>query len=175
MDVVSFISQSLSQAQQRLLATCDGLTDEQAAWSPAPHANNIGFILWHVARAEDRVISRLQPSAPDLWEAQGWRQRFGQPAESTDPGDRPGLHELSIPGIDVLVGYLEAAYARTMEYVKTLTPDVLDEAIDEERTRGALLRHLVTHKNNHHGQVDYLRGLQDDAWDLPPGTGMVQR
>ena len=50
MDIVSFISQSLSQAQQRLLVTCDGLTDAQAAWRPAPHANSIGFILWHVAR-----------------------------------------------------------------------------------------------------------------------------
>ena len=175
MDVVSFISQSLSQAQQRLLGTCDGLTDEQAAWRPAPHANSIGFILWHVARAEDRVITRLQPAAPDLWEAQGWRMRFGQPAESPDPGDRPGLHALPIPGVDTLVAYLEAAYARTMEYVRTLTPNALDAAIDGERTCGAMLRHLVTHKNNHHGQIDYLRGLQDPGWDLPPGTGMVQR
>ena len=61
MDVVSFLSQSVSQAQQRLLATCGGLTDEQAAWRPAPHANSIGFILWHVGRAEDRVVSPNPP------------------------------------------------------------------------------------------------------------------
>ena len=115
----------------------------------------------------------MQPSVPELWEAQGWRLRFGQPAESPDPGDRPGLHALPIPGMNTFVAYLEAAYTRTMEYVKTLTPETLDEAIDGERTCGAMLRHLVTHKNNHHGQIDYLRGLQDPAWDLPPGTGMV--
>jgi uncharacterized damage-inducible protein DinB len=77
--------------------------------------------------------------------------------------------------VDTLVAYLEAADARTMEYVRTLTPNALDAAIDGERTCGAMLRHLVTHKNNHHGQIDYLRGLQDPGWDLPPGTGMVQR
>ncbi len=32
-----------------------------------------------------------------------------------------------------------------------------------------------THKNNHHGQIDYIRGLQDEVWDLPPGTGMNLR
>jgi len=35
------------------------------------------------------------------------------------------------------------------------------------------LRHLITHKNNHHGQIDYLRGLQEEARDLPRGTGVV--
>ena len=35
------------------------------------------------------------------------------------------------------------------------------------------LRHLITHKNNHHGQIDFLRGLQDPNWDLPAGTGMT--
>ena len=35
-----------------------------------------------------------------------------------------------------------------------------------------VLRHLATHKNNHHGQIDFLRGLQQDDWDLPPGTGV---
>lgn len=34
---------------------------------------------------------------------------------------------------------------------------------------------LITHKNNYHGQIDYIRGLQDEVWDLPAGTGMDLR
>ena len=33
--------------------------------------------------------------------------------------------------------------------------------------------YLITHKNHHQGQIDFIRGLQDDEWDLPPGTGIV--
>ena len=51
MDTIEFISQSLRQVHIRLVASCEGLTQDQVLWRPAPHANNIGFILWHVARA----------------------------------------------------------------------------------------------------------------------------
>ena len=44
---------------------------------------------------------------------------------------------------------------------------------EPERTVASLLRHLITRKNNHHGQIDYLRGLRYEGWDLPPGTGVV--
>jgi len=27
--------------------------------------------------------------------------------------------------------------------------------------------------NNHHGQVTYIHGLQNQNWDLPPGTDAV--
>ena len=93
MDAVHFISNCLAQVHLRLMATCYDLTQYQLLWRPAPTANNIGFILWHLVRNED--------------------------------------------------------------------------------TRAGSLRHLITHKNNHHGQIDYLRGLQDEEWDLPRGTGIV--
>ena len=178
MDTMSFISQSLGQVQQRLLATCDGLSQEQVLWRPLSNANNIGFILWHVARSEDRIVGRLQGKQPDLWESQGWYRKFDQPAESPDPGDRMGLQALTIPALDVLVDYLRDVHRQTMEFVTTLTAEALDVPArpeQPERTKGMVLRHMITHKNNHHGQIDYIRGLQEPSWDLPPGTGMVQQ
>ena len=177
-DTISFISQCLAQVQIRLLGTCDGLTQEQVLWRPAPHANNIGFILWHVARGEDRRIATLAGREADLWESDGWHQAFGQPIEAPEPGDRPGLRSLPVPAVEVLIGYLEAAYGKTRQYLSTLAPEELDAVPDPsepELTVASLLRHLITHKNNHHGQIDYLRGLQLEGWDLPPGTGVVLR
>ena len=58
----------------------------------------------------------------------------------------------------------------------TLTAAKLDEPIGPSRPGQSVagnLRHLLTHKNNHPGQVDYIRGLQNQNWDLPPGTGAV--
>ena len=176
MDTISFITDSLDQVHVRLLATCDGLTQEQVVWRPAPYANNIGFILWHVARGEDRMITQLSGGSTDLWESEGLYIRFGQPVEMPDPGDRMGLRSLAIPATDTLTGYLKAAHQKTSGYLATLLDDRLAE-IPETYPRGVTvsqaLRHLITHKNNHHGQIDFLRGLQDPNWDLPRGTGMT--
>ena len=174
MDTVGFISQSLHQVQIRLEASCEGLTQEQVLWRPLPHSNSIGFILWHVARAEDNRTASLLGKA-SLWESQGWYKRFGQPVDAPDPGDRAGLRAISIPALEVLTGYAEAAYRQTQEFLSSVTDDDLESVPDPsqpERTLGALLRHVVTHKNNHHGQIDYIRGLQDADWDLPQGTGV---
>ena len=176
MDTISFIRDCLDQVHLRLMGTCDGLTQEQVVWRPAPYANNIGFILWHVARGEDRMISQLSGGGGDLWESESWYKRFGQPVEMPDPGDRMGLRGLPIPSLETLLGYLDAAHQKTSGYLATLSEDRLTE-IPETYPRGAMvgqaLRHLVTHQNNHHGQIDFLRGLQDPDWDLPPGTGMT--
>ena len=176
MDTITFIRDSLNQVQLRLMGTCDGLTQEQVEWRPAPYANNIGFILWHIARGEDRMIGQLSGAGVDLWESEGWYKRFGQPVEMPDPGDRMGLRSLAIPSLDTLIGYLGASHKKTSRYLATLSVNSLAE-IPKTYPRGAsigqALRHMVTHKNNHHGQVDFLRGLQDPDWDLPPGTGMT--
>ena len=166
MNTAIFISQCLEQVQIRLRATCEGLSQEQVLWRPFPHANSIGFILWHVARAEDERVTSLPGGVESLWISEEWHKRFGQPADSPDPGDRMGFHALHIPELDTLLGYLDAAHQQTQDFLSSLG----DNGLDSEVT--TIMRHLITHKNNHHGQIDYIRGLQDDAWDLPRGTGM---
>ena len=176
MDAIEFVSQCLRQVQLRTIATCDGLTEDQAIWRPTSTANSIGFILWHLGRGEDFGLARMRGDANTLWVDDGWHERFDQPVESPDPGDRMGLHALRIPALDVLLDYFQAVAARTMEFVSGLTPDQLDvvpHPSESERTLAMSLRHLITHKNNHHGQIDYIRGLQDENWDLPRGTGVI--
>ena len=57
MDAVKFISDCLAEVHLRLMATCDNLTNDELLWHPAPTANNIGFIVWHLARGEDARIT----------------------------------------------------------------------------------------------------------------------
>ena len=175
MNTVSFISDCLEQVQIRLLSTCDGMTQEEVLWRPAPYANNIGFILWHVTRAEDNLVTRLEDGTA-LWVADGWHEKFGLPVDSPDPGDRMGLRALPIPDLTVLVGYAHAVGEQSRRLLGNLTADRLDQpsgASQPQQSVAGTLRHLITHKNNHHGQVDYIRGLQNQTWDLPPGTGAV--
>ena len=184
MDTLKFITDCLTQTHLRLAATCDGLTAAQMAWRPAPTANNIGFILWHVCRNEDSRITATArqpagtsaPYATDLWVADGWHIQFGQPPHAPDPGDRQGLRQLHIPPPEVLLNYAEAVNRRTTHFLSTLPPAALDAPIGPAQpgqTIGGSLRHLIVHKNNHHGQIDYLRGLQESDWDLPRGAGAI--
>jgi len=176
MDSIAFITNCLAQAHLRLMATCYDLSSEQLVWRPAPTANNIGFILWHLVRNEDARVTNTGKLGADLWATGSWHEKFGQPTTAPDPGDRMGLRALAIPSLDVLVGYAEAVHQRTLGYLAVLTPDSLDKLPDPARPEydvSGSLRHLITHKNNHHGQIDYLRGLQDEVWDLPRGTGVV--
>ena len=180
MNTVQFISDCLEQTHIRLMATCDGLAEEQMAWRPAPTSNNIGFILWHVARNEDSRVTRTARGASgfeaDLWVTDGWYEKFGQPQTAPDPGDRLGLRSLAIPPPEVLVSYAKAASARTALFLQTLEESRLNEAMsstDQQDTLSSSLRHIIVHKNNHHGQIDYLRGLQEEDWDLAPGTGRI--
>ena len=176
MNTTLFISQSLIQAQVRLIASCNGLTQEQVLWRPTPHANNIGFNLWHLGRTEETIGQHLRGQKPELWESEGWHKRFGQPVEALDPGDKAGLRDLPIPELGVLVDYLQAVHQRTLALVSELTQEGLDAAPDQARPHHTLavsLRHLTTHKNNHHGQIDFIRGLQDDMWNAIPGIGVV--
>ena len=124
MDAVKFISDCLAEVHLRLMAASDNLTNDELLWRPAPTANNIGSIVWHLARNEDARITNASKLDEDIWSTELWYEGFGQPVTAPDP-DRPDF------------------------------------------TVAGSLRHLVTHKNNHHGQIDYLRGLQDEAWDLP--------
>ena len=83
---------------------------------------------------------------------------------------------LSIPALDVLTGYVKATHQQTLDFLTALKPGDLDATpnpSEPERTVADVLRHMITHKNNHHGQIDYIRGLQEETWDLPPGTGAV--
>ena len=81
------------------------------------------------------------------------------------------------PKIEDLLAYIEAVHQDVLTRLRELSPDDLDKAPDPERPGWNLatsLRHMITHKNNHHGQIDFIRGLMQPGWDLPPGTGIVQ-
>ena len=176
MDTIQFITQSMEQVQLRLLVTCEGLTREQVLWRPFPHANNIGFILWHLGRSDDARVTGLSAGSKDIWETERWHEKFEQPMASPDPGDRLGFQKRRIPELNILLAYLETAHERFKGFMKTVTTSDLDRPVNPstpQRTVGAVLRHGITHRNNHHGQVDYIRGLQEEEWDLPRGTGVV--
>jgi len=179
MDTIRFVEQCLRQVHQRLLASLQGLEPQALVWRPAPQANCIAEIVYHVVRAEDRMSGPRAGLGPELWERDRWFERFGYPREQPMGTDYRLLRVqgLPAPALADLLEYKEAVHRSTLDRLRTLSPADFDQVPDPaqpERTVGAYFRHQITHQNNHHGQVDYIRGLMQTGWDLPPGTGMAQ-
>ena len=53
----------------------DGLSDEEVATRPNTECNSMAWLLWHLARAEDGIVSSLDGSG-ELW-ADGWAEKCG--------------------------------------------------------------------------------------------------
>jgi len=82
MEVKELILRSLEQSQGYLARVLDGLTQEEATWSPGPECNSIAFILWHVIPVEDLFVNRVIQHEKELYEAEGWQEKLGTPVKS---------------------------------------------------------------------------------------------
>ena len=179
MDTARFVAQCLGQVHERMLKSLHGLGKSELVWRPAPHANCIAEIVWHVVRVADRLAGPRVGLGPELWERDRWFERLGYPREQPPATDYQLFSRLSlpVPTLEDLLAYKQAVHLDTLEKLRRLSPDDFDRAPDPaqpERTVATYFRHQITHQNNHHGQVDYIRGMMQPGWDLPPGTGLVQ-
>ncbi|MBI4220010.1 MAG: DinB family protein [Chloroflexi bacterium] len=181
MDTITFIRQSLNQVHQRMVRSLDGLSEGEATWRPAPHANTIIEILWHAVRSEDRMGTAATGRKTQVWESQEWFKRFGHPEDGGPGEEYQFLKEEAAraPALPDLVAYKTAVHEANMAGLQALSMDALDDPMPDRRrpgrNRAAIFRLMITHNNNHHGQMDFMRGLQQSGWNLPPGTGVVQQ
>ena len=181
MDAITFIRQALTQAQQRFMATLDGLTDADAAWRPAPNTNTILEIAWHVARIDDRLGRRATGLGPELWESQGWSERLGTTKEIRargavpvpEEGGRGTAASRRHQGLPSRATCATRSRSCAASHARRPRPGAGSSA-QPDRNVATQLRHMITHKNNHHGQIDFMRGLRHPEWELTPGTGVVE-
>ena len=179
MDTAKFIEQCLNQVYERLSKSLEGLTAEELVRRPAPHANCIAEILWHMVRSEDRMIRSSIGLDSEVWENRQYYKIFGLSKEHSRSDDYKILKESDLPSpkLEDLLSYRAEVHQDTLEKLRRLSPDDFNRVPNPEqslRTIASYFRHLITHNNNHHGQIDFIRGLMQPGWDLPPGTGTIQ-
>ncbi len=142
-----------------------GLTPDQLTARPAPQANSVGWLIWHLARIQDHHIAELL-GADQIWAGGEWAARYGlEPDPSnTGYGHEPGEVAAVRPeDTDALLGYLDAVDLRTRDLLTRLTPDDLDRVVDRRWkppvTMGVRLVSVADDCLQHAGQAAYLRGL----------------
>lgn len=155
---------AFGRINQYAAAAVDGLTDDQLTARPAPGANSIAWLVWHLARVQDDHVADVA-GTEQVWTAQDFVTRFDLPFDSGATGYGMTSEEVGDVrvGAELLAGYLRAVHEATVAYLATVTPGDLDRIVDERWdppvTLGVRLVSVVSDDLQHAGQAAYLRGL----------------
>lgn len=145
--------------------TATGLSPQQLAFAPAPGANTIGWLIWHLTRVQDDHLADAADTE-QIWTSGGWFERFGLPLDVADTGygHRPEqVSAVRIPSAQLLIEYHQAVFERSRQYLEGLTESdlvrVIDESWDPPVTLGVRLVSVLSDGLQHAGQAGYLTGL----------------
>ncbi len=163
MNLNEFIEDALNKEDEFLMEAVSDLTPQELAWRAGPEANPIGWILWHMFRVEDMWTQFFIQKQLEIWERDGWHQKFGLPTR--DNGfDHTSEQVVAFPALDLaeLLKYGKAVRAQTLEYLRDLSPEDYSLVPRERRPEmsvGAILRQIVGEFYQHQGHISYLKGL----------------
>ena len=85
MECAEFITGIFTRISQVLETALDGLTENEINQQPTPEYNNIGWMVWHLTRVQDRFIAMLSNN-DQVWITEKWYRKFGREADVKDIG-----------------------------------------------------------------------------------------
>lgn len=143
----------------------DGLTPTQLTYRVDDDANSIAWLVWHLTRIQDDHVADAA-GVPQVWTHDGWADRFDLPFDRGATGFGHSSTEVAAVRVEsgeLLIGYHDAVYDGTIEYVAGL-PDaafdkIVDESWDPPVTLGVRLISVIADCLQHAGQAAYVRGL----------------
>ena len=169
MEFQQLLQNIFERVSQSLEGALDGLTQEELNRLPNPDCNSIGWLTWHLTRAQDSAVSGFMEKE-QIWITDKWYSKFNRNADSTDNGVGHSSEEVSnfqSPDAKTLLDYHHAVLKQTNEYVSKLSTDELGRETDWPRfpTVGLLLAAQISETLQHVGQIAYLRGmLKGKGW-----------
>jgi uncharacterized damage-inducible protein DinB len=141
------------------------LSPDELTRAPAPGANTVGWLVWHLTRVQDDHVAEVA-GRTQVWQEDDWAPRFGLASGTTETGY--GWSAEQVAGLrpessEVLVAYYDAVAERTTAFLAGLSDGDLDRVVDERWdppvTLGVRLVSVADDDLEHVGQAAYLRGL----------------
>ncbi|MEU1011895.1 DUF664 domain-containing protein [Streptomyces sp. NPDC005890] len=155
--------------QEEVHAALDGLGPDELHHRPAPDANSIAWLVWHLTRVQDDHIADAF-ELDQVWLSQGWEKRFGLglPRHDTGYGHTPAkVAKVRVESADLLTGYYDAVHEQTLGVLRSLAAKDLERIVDERWdppvSLGVRLVSVLSDDFQHIGQAAYLRGLLQSA------------
>ena len=164
MTPAELLTDSLERVRESVHAVLDGLGPDDLAHRPAPDANPIGWIIWHLTRVQDDHVADAAGTEP-VWVAGRFADRFGLPfdAAATGYGQSSEAVGQVRTRADLLTAYLRSVHEQTLAFLDKVTAEDLDRVVDTRWdppvTLGVRLVSVVNDDTQHVGQAAYVRGL----------------
>ena len=165
MESAGLVIDALGRVREMVQDALKDLSAEELLSPPKPH---IAWLVWHIARVQDANFSGLM-DRPQLWIADGWHARFGMAPEPRDYGSghrqtRAQVDAFTCTDKQLLLGYLDAVFAQTKNYLATVSNADLNRVLNEPQyqplpTLSVRLASVINCNTRHAGQIEYLRGL----------------
>jgi hypothetical protein len=161
---------AFGRVQEAVRRVVTDLSQDQLAYRVDDRANSIGWLVWHLTRVQDDHVADVA-GREQVWREDGWVERFGLPFEPLATGYAHGPDEVRAVRVDgdLLLGYHDAVFERTVAFVGELRDEDLTRVVDESWhppvTLGVRLVSIIGDDLQHVGQAAFVRGL------LVGGTG----
>jgi hypothetical protein len=143
----------------------EGLNADQLLWRPAPGANSIGWLTWHLLRVQDHHLSQVFEQ-DQLWTTGDFASGFGLTPDPSNTGYSHSPDDVASvrpAGPDAILVYCDAVTSRTRGFLAALRPEDLDRIVDRRWnppvTMGVRLVSVADDDLQHAGQAAYVRGL----------------
>jgi hypothetical protein len=158
---------AFGRIREAVTDTVYGLNHAQLAYRVTADANPINWLIWHLTRVQDDHVAGAF-GVPQVWSAEGWAERFGLPADSTEIGYGHASQQVAaigaaISSAELLTDYHEATYEQTVKLVSGVTDADLEEVVDASWhppvTLGVRLVSVINDDMQHAGQAAFLRGI----------------
>jgi hypothetical protein len=165
MDVAALLLELYDRIPPLAGSAVDGLDVPRLTAQPAPGANTIAWLVWHLSRVQDHHVAELL-GADQVWTTGDWARQFGLDADASNTGYGHSAEDvLSVrpERPEVLLEYLDAVQVRTRAMLAKLEPTDLDRIVDRRWdppvTMGVRLVSVADDSLQHAGQAAYARGL----------------
>jgi DinB family protein len=164
MNSAEVLTEAFTRIRGVVAASLDGLTADDLAARPNGEGNSIAWLIWHLTRIQDDHVAEVA-GRPQIWLSRGWQERFGLPLEPADHGYGHTSEQVSAvrASADLLLGYHDAVYQRTLDYLQNLLDVDLDRVVDTSWdppvTLGVRLISVISDDLQHAGQAAYAAGL----------------
>ncbi|MFG2573821.1 DinB family protein [Streptomyces sp. NPDC048481] len=155
--------------REEVHAAVEGLGPDVLDARPAPGANSVAWLVWHLTRVQDDHVAGAF-GLDQVWLAQDWEKRFGLdlPPEDTGYGHSGAqVARVRVPDAALLTGYHDAVHTQTLTALRALTAADLERVVDERWdppvTLGVRLVSVLSDDLQHVGQAAYVRGILQSA------------
>jgi uncharacterized damage-inducible protein DinB len=163
-DHTELFTDAFARIKQSVDGALADLSDAELSAPPAPEANTIAWLVWHLTRIMDDHVADVAGDE-QVWTRDGWAQRFDLPFPDEAIGygqTADEVRQVRVSG-ELLLGYHDAVQEKVVAYVRSVSADDLDRVVDTRWdppvTLAVRLVSVVNDSMQHVGQAAYVRGI----------------